>query len=84
MKSVLAMVILAVLLALLPGCEDVVYRGYEEDSTPTGSGNTAGEDEFLLYLNYWNPDGNSPQIEFDSARTSAAVQVDTRLNSRYG
>lgn len=81
MKTMLVIIFLA---ALLTGCEDVVYRGYEEGSAPAGNGNTAGEDEFLLYLNYWNPDGNSPQVEFDSARSSAAVQVDTRLNTRYG
>jgi hypothetical protein len=31
---------------------------------------------FPLYLDYWNPDGDSPEISFDEANTSEAIRID--------
>lgn len=32
--------------------------------------------KFELYLDYWNPDGDSPEISFDEGNTSDAIRID--------
>lgn len=35
-----------------------------------------GEREFELYIDYWNPDGDNPQIRFDAENSSPEVRID--------
>ncbi len=32
--------------------------------------------KFQLFIDYWNPDGNSPEISFDEGNTSDAIRID--------
>ncbi|MDX1477317.1 MAG: vWA domain-containing protein [Saprospiraceae bacterium] len=34
------------------------------------------DDEFELYIDFWNPDGDNPQIRFDEANSSPEVKID--------
>lgn len=32
--------------------------------------------EYLLYIDFWNPDGNNPQISFDAVNSSKEIRID--------
>lgn len=60
-KGTLTMVLLAMVLSVV-ACK--------KDEAPLATKN------FELYLNYWNPSGSDPQVEFDQAQTSPEIIID--------
>ena len=37
---------------------------------------TPRPEQFELYIDFWNPDGDNPQIQFDSENSSPEVKID--------
>ncbi len=80
---------LALIAALMEACDSEVFRGNLTAPTEPPPPPPA-EQTFYLHFDYWNPDGNSPQISLDTVQTSPAVQylfplpwqVDLSLNDR--
>lgn len=56
-------------LLLLAFCAFIASCSKDVQVRPTPS-------KFELYIDFWNPQGNNPQIEFDAANSSPEVKID--------
>ncbi|MCB2220488.1 MAG: VWA domain-containing protein [Bacteroidetes bacterium] len=56
------------ILVMIAGC------GKDDDNNTTPKLKT--EREYVLYIDFWNPDGNNPQISFDAENSSPEIRID--------
>lgn len=63
MNRYLTLLLCGLLMTAVSACDPA------EDEPKSGRG-------FQLFLDYWNPDGSSPEINFDADNTSDAIRID--------
>lgn len=63
MNRYLTLLLSGLLMTAMSSCDKM-----EDDPNPGRN--------FQLFLDYWNPDGNSPEISFDEDNTSDAIRID--------
>lgn len=85
-KNIFASFALMFLFIALSSCKDTIHRGSDNYTPPDITDPTPVIDtnqDFLLYLDYWNPDGNSPRVELDTLRTSDGIILDPATQWTY-